>query len=90
MLQSFLASQVVLCDERNSIGSSKGGLLAKQVAWWQHALVTGLSVVATMGWEASWACSRNSSSGMVWAFNNCCCCCRVSRWWSVGLALRQG
>uniref|UniRef100_A0A383WLH3 Kinesin-like protein n=1 Tax=Tetradesmus obliquus TaxID=3088 RepID=A0A383WLH3_TETOB len=49
-------------------GGSKGGLLAKQVAWWQHALVTGLSVVATMGymgWEASWNCS--SGCGMVLA-----------------------
>jgi hypothetical protein len=41
-------------------GSFKQQMLSKQVAWWQHAVVTGLSVVCTMGymgWEASWRCS---------------------------------
>ncbi|KAF6263267.1 P-loop containing nucleoside triphosphate hydrolase protein [Scenedesmus sp. NREL 46B-D3] len=35
-------------------------MLSKRVVWWQHAVVTGLSVVCTMGymgWEASWRCS---------------------------------
>jgi hypothetical protein len=48
-------------------GGLKGRLLSKQLAWWQHALVTGLSVICTMGymgWEASWRCS-SSSGGMV-------------------------
>jgi hypothetical protein len=48
-------------------GSFKQQMLSKQVAWWQHAVVTGLSVVATMGymgWEASWSCN---SGGMLCA-----------------------
>jgi hypothetical protein len=44
-------------------GSFKQQMMSKQLAWWQHAAVTVLSVVATMGymgWEASWRCSSGA------------------------------
>lgn len=45
-----------------STGRSRQG---KQLPWWQHMVLTGLSVVGVMGymsWEASWYCAAANAS----------------------------